>query len=60
MIAMLLVGELIGYAIASRQTELSSRSKAAEVTRTPAVGEPTVAAEPCVSVQWDGHFFELQ
>jgi arylsulfatase len=50
MIAMLAIGGLIGYAIASRQTELSSRSTAAETAPNPIAAKlpHTAAASPAV------------
>ena len=50
MIAMLAVGGLIGYAIASRQTELTVRSSAAETSRGPIAEKSPAAVEATTSV----------
>src|SRR5437763_358899 len=50
MIAMLAIGGLIGYAIASRQPELSSRSQAAEAAPAPIVKKAPAAANKSAEV----------
>ena len=49
-IAMLAVGGLIGYAIASRQPELSSKSAAAETNQAPAAAKAPAVSEAASSV----------
>src|SRR5258708_1708156 len=50
MVAILAVGGLIGYAVASRQPELFSRSHAAETSPPAIVEKAALAAEPSASV----------
>ena len=50
MIAMLAIGGLIGYAIASRQPELSSKSTAAETSQPPVAVESPAVSEAASSV----------
>src|SRR5689334_18466198 len=50
MIAMLAIGGLIGYAIASRQPELTARSNAAEASAAPVAAKASAVAETTASV----------